>query len=169
MTAAEPVRLSPALSFLPAAIREARRPWRAIIVGWLMTTIPSLLLAAIVARLFPDLGQPEFKMDPVQALVGIVLISPVIETLIMAAVLSLLVRLVPPVVAILLSAAGWGVAHSLIASAWGFVIWWPFLIFSTLYIVWRQRSLKLALAIPATVHALNNLGPTLLIMAGLAK
>ena len=169
MTPAEPARLSPALSFLPAPIREPVSPWLAILVGWLTTTIPSLVLAALVSLLLPTLGQPEFQMDPVQAFVSIVIISPLLETLIMAAALAMLLRFVPPVIAILLSAAGWAVAHSLIAPAWGLVIWWPFLIFSTLYVVWRQRSLKLALAIPATVHALNNLGPTLLIMAGLAK
>ena len=108
-------------------------------------------------------------MPPGVAFFAIVIISPLIETLIMAAILSLLLRLVPPLVAIVLSAAGWAVVHSLQASAWGLVIWWPFLIFSTLYVVWRQRSLKLALAIPATVHALNNLGPALLMFAGLAK
>jgi len=159
----------PALSFLPKPILEARRPWLAILVGWLTTTIPSLALAFLVSRLFPALDQPEFQLPPAVALIAIVIISPLIETLIMAAVLSLLLRFVPAIVAILVSAAGWAIMHSLQASAWGLVIWWPFLIFSTLYVVWRQRSLKLAVAIPAAVHALNNLGPALLIVAGLAR
>ena len=168
MTSAEPARLSPALSFLPSAIREPRRPWLAILVGWLTATIPSLLLAYLVSLLFPGLDQPEFKLPPMVALVAIVVISPLVETLIMAAVMSLLLRFVPAAVAILLSAAGWAIMHSLQASAWGLVIWWPFLVFSTLYVVWRQRSLALGIAIPATVHALNNLGPALLIAFGVA-
>ena len=54
---------------------------------------------------------------------------------------------------------GWGVAHSLQASAWGFVVWWPFLIMSMLYIVWRQRGFWVAIAIPAAVHMMQNAGP----------
>jgi hypothetical protein len=169
VTRAEPARLSPALSFLPKQIREPGRAWQAILVGWLTTTIPSLLLAYLVSLLFPALDQPEFAMPPVVALVAIVLISPLLETLIMAAILSLLLRFVPAMVAILLSAAGWAVVHSLQASAWGLVIWWPFLIFSTLFVTWRPRSLPLAFAIPMCVHALQNLLPALLVAYGAAR
>jgi membrane protease YdiL (CAAX protease family) len=166
---ARPAHALPALSFLPKPILEARRPWLAVLVGWLTATIPSLLLSAVVATLLPSLDQPEFNLPPIAALVAIVILSPLIETLIMAAILSLLLRFVPPIAAILISAGGWAITHSLQAAAWGLVIWWPFLIFSTLYVVWRQRSLALGIAIPAMVHALNNLGPALLIAAGLAK
>ena len=168
MTLPEPARLSPALSFLPRPIREARRAWLAIIVGWLTATIPSLLLAALVSQLLPQLPGPKFDMDPAVAIIAIVIISPVMETLIMAAVLSALMRFLPATAAILVSAIGWGLAHSAMAPAWGLVIWWPFLVFSTLYVVWRQRSLAAAIAVPATVHALQNLGPALLIASGQA-
>jgi hypothetical protein len=47
------------------------------------------------------------------------------------------------------------------------VIWWPFLIFSILYVTWRQRSLAAALAVPAMVHGLQNLLPALLVFSGL--
>jgi len=46
------------------------------------------------------------------------------------------------------------------------VIWWPFLVFSTLFVTWRQRSLWLAFAIPMCVHALQNLLPSLLVAFG---
>ena len=52
----------------------------------------------------------------------------------------------------------------LIAQRDGGVIWWPFLIFSALYVVWRKRSVAWALAIPMAVHALNNLIPALLLL-----
>ena len=168
MTLPEPARLSPALSFLPSPIREPRRAWLAIIVGWLTAIIPSLVLAALISRLLPQLPGPKFNTEPAVAIFAIVIISPVMETLIMAGVLSLLLRFIPATAAILISAAGWGLVHSAVAPAWGLVIWWPFLVFSTLYVVWRQRSLAAAIAIPATVHALQNLGPALLIAAGQA-
>jgi hypothetical protein len=46
------------------------------------------------------------------------------------------------------------------------VIWWPFLVFSTLFVTWRDRSLWLAFALPMCVHALQNLPPALLIASG---
>jgi hypothetical protein len=84
----------------------------------------------------------------------------------MGAVLLVLVQLVPPWLAILVSVIGWGTAHSLVAPIWGLVIWWPFLIFSTLFVTWRSRSLALAFAIPMCVHALQNLIPALLVAYG---
>jgi hypothetical protein len=53
------------------------------------------------------------------------------------------------------------VAHSLQAPAWGLVIWWPFLIFSTVFLVWRERSLLGAFALVSLLHALHNLLPAL--------
>jgi hypothetical protein len=90
-----------------------------------------------------------------------------VETLIMGAVLLVLDRLFGFLPAVLLSAIGWGIAHSLQAPAWGLVIWWPFLIFSLCFLVWRQRSLALAFAVPAAVHALQNSLPALLLVSGL--
>ena len=91
------------------------------------------------------------------------LFAPFVETLIMAAVLSLLLRVVPPTAAVLASAVLWGIAHSLQAPVWGLVIWWPFLIFSTLYVVWRQRGTWTAIGVAATTHALQNLAPALVV------
>jgi hypothetical protein len=67
---------------------------------------------------------------------------------------------------VLFSSAGWGIAHSLAAPIWGLVIWWPFLVFSTLFVVWRSRSLVAAFAVPAAVHALQNLGPAIVVASG---
>ena len=91
----------------------------------------------------------------------LVLFAPITETLIMAAALSVLIRLFSPSVAVLLSALGWGVAHSLQAAVWGIVIWWPFLIFSILYLVWRERSLIAALGVASATHAFQNFLPAL--------
>jgi hypothetical protein len=50
------------------------------------------------------------------------------------------------------------------APAWGLVIWWPFLIFSVLFVAWRQRSWAAGLGVAATTHALQNLGPALALL-----
>ena len=155
----QPVDWPKPFSYLPRPVRVPDRAWQSILVGWLTTFVPSVAIGAIVTKLLPGAGLPD--LGPANWLVAVlvVVVSPAIETLIMAGVLELLVRLVPPPVAVVMSAIGWGVAHSLAAPAWGLVIWWPFLIFSTLYLSWRRRSVGAALAIVATTHALQNALP----------
>ena len=151
------------LSFLPRPLLEPRRPALAIATAWATTFFPSLALAAIVSFLLPSAAQPQFDVNGGLALFLLVFFAPFFETLIMGAALVLLLRVTTPAVAVLVSSAGWGIAHSLAAPAWGLVIWWPFLVFSTLFVVWRKRSMIVALAIPATVHALHNLPSALLL------
>ena len=130
-----------------------------------MTTIPALLLSLVVSSLLPKVAGPSFEQVGPSMVVLLVVIAPLLETLIMAAVLEILLLLrLPPKYAVIVSSLGWGVAHSLAAPAWGLVIWWPFLIFSTLYVTWRGEGRILAIGIVFAVHALNNLGPALLLL-----
>jgi hypothetical protein len=154
------------LRFLPTAIRTPERPWRAIAVGWLTAFPLSIAFAYIGSLILPGAQQPQFDASGGLALFALVVFSPVVETLIMGAVLLILLRLISPVAAILVSAVGWGIAHSTVAPIWGVVIWWPFLIFSTLFVTWRSRSLALAFALPMCTHAFQNLIPALLIAYG---
>lgn len=163
-----PVRAfrAPSLPFLPRPLLEPRRPLLAITLGALTAFVPSILLAALVLWLLPGREGPQFAMDGMIALFGLVVFAPIAETLIMGTVLLVLLRLVGPTAAVLVSAAGWGVAHSLAAPLWGLIIWWPFLVFSTLFVVWRHRSLAAAFAVPAAVHALHNLTPAVAVATG---
>ena len=162
------VRAIPALTdgplhFLPKSLLEPRKPLRAIVVGWLLAAIPALALAAAVQAIFPGAETPEFGVGGWLAIFLLAVFSPVVESLIMGAVLSILLRFVPAYAAILLSAVGWGLAHASIAPAWGLVIWWPFLIFSTVFVVWRTRSFLTGIGMATAVHGLNNLLPALAI------
>jgi membrane protease YdiL (CAAX protease family) len=154
------------LRYLPAAIRTPEQPLRAIAFGWLTAFPPSILFAVLGAFLIPQAEQPQFHVSGGLAMFALVVFSPVLETLIMGTVLLVLLRLFSPTIAILVSALGWGVAHSSVTPIWGLVIWWPFLVFSTLFVTWRRRSLWLAFAIPMSVHALQNLLPALLVAYG---
>ena len=147
-----------------AALLEPRRPFRAILVGWPAASIPALLLAVLVASLFPRVAGPEFPAVGPETLLLLVVFAPFVETLIMAAALEILLLALPPRWVVIVSAVGWGLAHSWAAPAWGLVIWWPFLIFSTLYVTWRGQGRALAISIVFAVHALNNLGPALLLL-----
>ncbi len=159
-----PVSSLRSLLFVRDALVEPRRPLRAIFVGWLLAFLPSILLAVLGQWLLPGVERPSFAVTGLAAVVALVVISPLVETLIMAAVLELLMRFMRPSWAIVASAIGWGVAHSLVAPAWGLVIWWPFLIFSTLYVTWSRRSVWVAVLVVFAVHALQNLIPALLLL-----
>ena len=159
MTAAVRLFDSGPLRLLPAAVREPRRAWLAIPVGAALTLSGSLLLSWTASTIAPTLAKPDFPMRGLPAFGLLVLFAPIVETLIMAIVLSLLARFFSPTVTVLGSAALWGVAHSLQAPVWGLVVWWPFVIFSTLYMVWRERGVVAAIGVAAATHALQNLVP----------
>ena len=82
----------------------------------------------------------------------------------MALMIEIGLLILPPVAVVILSSIGWGIAHSLAAPIWGLIIWWPFLIFSTLYVTWRVKGKLNAVALVAIVHALNNFLPALLLL-----
>lgn len=149
------------LSFLPRPLLEPRRPTRAILTAWATAFLPTALVGALITFLMPDARQPVFNFGPGELLFRVVLIAPVAETLVMGIALLILLRFFNPVVAVLVSAIGWGLLHSLAVPIWGLVIWWPFLIFSTLFVTWRRRSLVAAFAVPAVAHACHNLLPAL--------
>jgi hypothetical protein len=141
------------LRFLPAPLREPRRAWLAILTGWLLSLLGSVALAAIVGTVAPDLAKPDFDgIKGMTAIFLIVVFSPLIESLIMGGILVMLLRFLSPAAAILSSAL-----------LWGFTIWWPFLIFSTLFVVWRQNGFWAGVGVAAAAHALQNLGPGLFV------
>ena len=163
-TAQQPVRLfdDSFLKILPSPLREPRRAWLAILTGFAMSLAGSVLLALLVGKLAPELAKPEFKgLSGATAIFLLVIFSPVVETLIMGGILVLLQRFLNPTAAVITSALLWGAAHSFGALSWGLAIWWPFLIFSTLFVVWRQHGFWAGIAVAACTHALQNLGPAL--------
>jgi len=161
------ISLDPPLTWLPRAVREPSNVPLAIAIGWLLAFPGSLILAEIVHLLVPNAKVPDFgQVSGLYAAFLVVIVSPVIETLIMGGVLLILLRLMRPTYAVMVSAVGWGLAHSSLIPTWGLAIWWPFLIFSTLFVVWRQRSLWLGFGMPMAVHALQNLLPSLLLLSG---
>lgn len=164
-----PVHWTRPVTFLPVALREPRDPYITVLVSWLTAFIPSILIGAVVTRLLPHVAQPNLPLGSWVGVFLMVIFAPLTETLIMAAALAVLLRFLPPTVAVIISSIGWGIAHSMAAPAWGLVIWWPFLVFSTLYVTWRQRSLAAAILIPASAHGLQNLLPALLLLTGVGS
>ncbi len=136
----------------------------ALAVAWATAFLPTLALGAAASALLPADAIP--KLPPVDERLFFLIVvgAPLLETLVMGAALVVLRLVFSPTIAVLISAIGWGIAHSTAAPAWGVVIWWPFLIFSTLFLTWRSRSLVAALGMAAATHALHNLLPALLLL-----
>jgi hypothetical protein len=125
------------------------------------------MLSGLISLAAPAAEGPALSIDTLQLLAMLVLGAPLIETAIMLLPLLILNRLLGPWPAIVLSALGWGIAHSLAAPIWGLVVWWPFLIFSIVLLVWRERSLLRGYLVVASVHALQNtVGAVLLFASG---
>jgi hypothetical protein len=147
-------------------IASPRRPLLTIFIAYLLSIAGSLLLATIIGSIVPDAETPNFGWLMGRGLFTIAVLSgivPLIETLILAATTSLLLLFVRPTHAILLSSLGWAIAHSYQAPIWGLVIFWPFIIFTTLYVVWKQRSIVWGVFMAFAVHALQNLIPAIMI------
>ncbi|MBA3511329.1 hypothetical protein [Sphingomonas sp.] len=154
------------VSFLPKALLEPRRPLLALAIAWATAFLPSLPLGAAVSALLPRDALPQFPQVDWYFFVLLVVAAPLAETVLMGAALLLLRLFLSPTSAVVVSAVGWGILHSTAAPAWGLVIWWPFLVFSTVFLTWRGRSLLAAFGLAAATHALHNLLPALLLLSG---
>lgn len=156
-------------AWLPAFLFRAER-WPAYVLkAWLLALIPSIALAALVAVALPQAGAPDFgpaeaPVDKAVLAIGLVLIGPFLETLIMALGLTLFRALAGVTGAVVLSALFWGLLHSfgpMLAGGeaipvWGLVVWWPFLILSIAYLTWRPRGFGLAIGTATVIHGLQN-------------
>lgn len=141
-------------------LRNTDRPlgsyvWRA----WLIAMLPSLVVSALVTFALPDSASP-LKGPAVFVLVGVLFLSPWLETLLMWPVLWVLKRCIGSMVGVAAaSAVFWGVLHSLAAPAWGLVVAWPFFIFSLCFLAWEKKSAGRAIIATAVIHMCQNALP----------
>ncbi len=156
-----------ALAWLPSFLFSDRGPpWRYVLLAWPLTIIPSLWLGYLSAAVLgPGASGPDLGPPGVLIVVAVVLVSPFVETLILAGPVTFLARRFGPTVAVVGSAALWAGAHSLLWARWGLVIWWPFLIFSIAFVTWRERGFWRATVLVTAIHALQNLVPMILLLA----
>lgn len=155
-----------ALAFLPRFLFTDAGPWwRYVLLAWAVVAIPALALGWLASRLAPGLPGPDLDGgSDAQLVIGVVLLSPFVETLLMSGPVALLRRSFRPVVAVVGSAALWGVLHSLVAARWGLVVWWPFLIFSIAYLTWRPLGYWRAVGVVTLIHMLQNALPTIALL-----
>lgn len=153
---------------LPVFLFRAEGPvWAYILKAWLLALLPSLVLAQLIGFAAPDAELPDLPRIDLNGFLRLTVLAPVVETLLIVPPLLLLQRLLGPGPAVLLSAVGWGFAHSFFAPIWGLVAWWPFLVMSIALLTWRERGIWLAMAIVIAIHALQNgFAATLMLAAG---
>ena len=123
-----------------------------------ISVLPAFVLGFVIFAIFPDADEPDFGGDFWAELIGIVVFSPAIETLLMWPVLALLSRFMNNTWALALASAGlWALLHSLMVPVWGFNIFWSFVVFSICFVEWRKKSIGAALSMTFLIHALQNL------------
>jgi len=151
---------------LLALLRDTDRPlpsyvWRVCLIALL----PSLAISAVVTLAFPN-TPPPLEGPAVVMVVGVLLFSPWLETLMMWPVLWVLQRCFrSTLVAAAASAVGWAVLHSLAAPTWGLVVAWPFFVFSVCFLEWRKKSTARAIVATALVHMGQNVLPAIALAA----
>jgi membrane protease YdiL (CAAX protease family) len=155
----------PYLRFLPEFLFRddgARLPYA--LKAWVLALLPSLALSFALFIISPEAERPEFAASGLMLAFLLVVFAPVVETLLMTPPLLLLARLLGPGPAVVASAIGWGVLHSLAAPVWGLIVWWSFLILSIALLNWRSKGLVRAMLTVTAIHALQNSVPAALLM-----
>ena len=144
--------------------------WKYVLRTGLISLVPSLIITTILglSGVITEETGPEFKGPALGLLIGMVLISPPLETLLMGGGLWILSFITKrPVRLAVMSAFIWAGVHSLIAPAWGLGVIWPFFIFSCSYLGWRRRSWRRAILVTSCVHAFQNILPAIAVIATL--
>lgn len=155
------------------ALRNTEQPaYNYIWKAWLISFVPSMVISFIVQLTMPAQMPPLDAKAPVALTVlGILVISPWSETLLMWPVLWILERTVGKMLWVAaISAVLWALVHSLLAPAWGFGVAWPFFVFSMSFLEWKKKSLGRAIGVTASIHMCQNLVPSaFFVLASLAK
>lgn len=134
-------------------------------IAWVVCSPAALAIGWLAGNLLmgTDISQVP-KLQTWTQRFAAVLIGPLLESMLMAVVIAVLERLLPQRVLAdhrtkllaLFSATFWSVVHGLVAVGWAVVTFWPFLVFSFMFLRWERYGLKKGIAAAASVHALHN-------------
>lgn len=131
---------------------------RALLADLPLTCAVSLFLYWITQTSWAGIPREDLP----RLVVGLCLISPIVETFGMAVIIWALRHVMARTeyipLATALVCAGF---HSAVRPLWGIEIFWSFLIFSRCYTAWEKKSLLNAFWMTALLHALHNLVPAL--------
>ena len=135
--------------------------WKAALIS----LIPSLIISIVVNLILPGKGPSFQQMPAIVMILGVVVFSPWVETLLMWPILWVVKRFIRTTWGVaLVSAVIWGLLHSLAAPAWGFGVLWPFFVFAVCFLEWEKKSTGRAIVVTASVHMGQNLLPALAVL-----
>jgi hypothetical protein len=156
----------------PAVLRQFFRdprefPFgRSIALGFLTAFIPAVSLATGAVMIFTSFNiggstyeqaLPSVSRGNIGEFIGMVIVTPVIETLVLIALMKVLrILQLKYTFRILVSSLLWGAAHGLVAPLWFFAPAWSFAIYSHLYESWYRESLSRGYAAALVPHVLTN-------------
>lgn len=138
--------------------------WCFCLLAFPLALIPSVALSTAVIVLLHAFNVGTAGLLPRRipitpwTVFGLVVFSPLIETVFLAGGLYLLSKLIRrrSIVAFA-SAILWGGIHAFAGLLWFFGTVWTFFVFSCAYLAWRQISFRQAYIAAAAPHALINL------------
>jgi hypothetical protein len=129
--------------------------------------VPSAALLVVVGSLYLWAGgdMKATALPPDEsfwgAMLGVGLVAPVVETLILAALVSLLRRAIrQPALIAAVSAIIFGSLHALVEVLWFFGTVWSFFVFTCAYLAWRSDSFRSAFIAACVPHILINVSVT---------
>ena len=155
------------LRFLPDFLfRRDEPPLAYILKGYLLALLPSLALSMLAGSVAsPTAEIPDIPVQGSTSLLLLIVVGPLLETLILLAMVLGFRRFLGTGPTVLLCSLLWAIGHSLAAPIWGLVVWWPFLLFSIAILTWRERGLLQTVAVVTTIHGLQNATAGLLMLA----
>jgi hypothetical protein len=142
-------------------------PLKYIFRAWIIALVPTILIGLVVGLVCePKENMMGRDTQPVHvAFLGMVVFSPVLETLLMRVVFWFLRKITQvPLKLVVWSAILWALLHSLAWLPWGIIVFWGFVVFSTCYLSWEKVSRWRAFWITSATHAMLNLIPAMLIV-----
>ena len=147
----------------------SEKPKRYALIAYVIAIVPVLILGLLLNWIGIESHHSETKTVGQKWLfiVASLAVAPVIETFLMIPVFGLL-RLVANNKGWLCfgSALIWATIHSSFDWRWGITVFWLFVVYSFSYLTWEKRSRNFAVAITASIHALVNTIPALVIVFG---
>lgn len=139
------------------------------VLAWHVALIPTILILLAAHTLFAASGadvqalQKPAREIAQRSLWITLVVAPLVETLILAVVVTLLARFIRNAnLVAAISALAWAGLHATFYPLWFFGVVWSFFVFSRGYLAWRPVSYKHAFGAAALPHALVNSSAMLL-------
>lgn len=145
------------MNFLQTLFDTRQPPGLYVMKAALVSLVPTVVMSVLFLILFPQWLQVELPADVELAFFGIVILTPIIETLLMWPLIALISLMTKNTWVIAFNSAfAWAVFHSLSAPVWGLSIFWSFVVFSIGFVEWGKKSKVTALWVTCAVHMLQN-------------